>query len=125
MNRLDVQLINLDGSDARLTRATAALQAAGIDERGEDVDEFDDAASLQATVAEPRIGDHKRNVGIELEVGRLRPQAMFAEMEAVITHEHDDRVGGPAGALERVEVTDALRARLAKVAANCDSEIIK
>ena len=29
------------------------------------------------------------------------------------------------GALERVEVTDALRARLAKVAANCDSEIIK
>lgn len=30
MNRLDVQLINLDGSDARLASATAALTAAGI-----------------------------------------------------------------------------------------------
>lgn len=30
MNRLDVQLINLDGSDARLATATAALNAAGI-----------------------------------------------------------------------------------------------
>lgn len=30
MNRLDVQLINLDGSDARLASATAALNAAGL-----------------------------------------------------------------------------------------------
>ena len=30
MNRLDVQLINLDGSDARLATASAALTAAGI-----------------------------------------------------------------------------------------------
>ena len=29
------------------------------------------------------------------------------------------------GALEKLEITDMLRARVAKVAANCDSEIIK
>lgn len=59
MNRLDVQLINLDGSDARLTRATAALQAAGIpfrrlpafDGRGkrpEDLPLYDPAAAMRS-----------------------------------------------------------------------------
>lgn len=59
MTRLDVQLINLDGSDVRLARATAALQSAGIpfrrlpafDGRGkrpEDLPLYDPAAALRS-----------------------------------------------------------------------------
>ncbi|SNT11114.1 2-oxoacid:acceptor oxidoreductase family protein [Tropicimonas sediminicola] len=50
---------------------------------------------------------------------------LFAKIKIVVDGQAKEVAHTIPGALEKVEMTDQLRARIAKVAANCDSEIIR
>ena len=78
-------------------------QAAEFREGGVDVDKLSERSTLTAGGLLSGHADQERCAGGQFEVGVLVPEAVFAELPAMVAPQDDDGVIGEAFLLERIE----------------------
>jgi len=85
--RFHKQRLHADAFDS-----DGSLQATHVCQRWVDVDQFDQSSTLPSGILLAGNGENQRNSGRPFEVIGLCPQALFTEMIAVVTPQHDNGV---------------------------------
>ena len=91
-----------DGGEAFAVEAFAGGEAGEFDQGGVDVDGFDEGGGF-GVLSFAGGGDDEGDAGGLLVVGVFAPEAVVAEVPAVVAPEDDDGVGGEGGGVQGVE----------------------